>query len=474
MFVRIDTILEGTVGNVRKLSLDRLGVLVVILLLSPGLTLLSADEAPTSPGSIQAPAQSGWELLPDPPAFATMATLDMLDATAGMSGGMAGFVFRYDGTDWRSLATAFDSYINGIDMVTDSLGWGVTWQGEMILWNGVSWQVHSKPATSSLDDVFMLGATDGWAVGGVSAAGVSSIFRYDVGSGTWVQYPAPTSSWLKAVDMVNANEGWAVGVQGTFLRWNGAAWNGLSLYPGLVLFDVDMVSASDGWAVGSGGRLFHYSGSAWSEVPSPTSYGLHAVHMLDGNEGWAVGEMGTILHYSGGAWQLVPSPTTTTLNAIQMVSPAEGWAMGQSGTILHYSGVFDLSASTKTVSPRWAQAGETLTYTVTVRNTGTALAPSVFMTDTIPADTTYVPGSAWTSQGTIQGPDPLVVSVGDVAPGGEATITFQVTVDNLGLDCWFVPNEALVGSGETQLVRGATTTVGNCHSIYLPLISNGN
>ena len=63
------------------------------------------------------------------PAAASMSGLDMLDATEGMAGGMAGFVFQYDGTDWGPVATAFDSFINAIDMVTDSLGWGVTWQG---------------------------------------------------------------------------------------------------------------------------------------------------------------------------------------------------------------------------------------------------------------------------------------------------------------------------------------------------------
>ena len=86
-----------------------------------------------------------------------------------MAGGMAGFVFEYNGTDWGPLPTSFDSFINGMDMVTDSQGWGVTWQGDCILWNGTDWQVHSKPATSSLISIHMLGATDGWAVGGVSA-----------------------------------------------------------------------------------------------------------------------------------------------------------------------------------------------------------------------------------------------------------------------------------------------------------------
>ena len=47
----------------------------------------------------------------------------------------------------------------------------------MIVWDGSSWQVHSKPAAAALDDVHMLNASDGWAVGGVSSTTeTSSIF----------------------------------------------------------------------------------------------------------------------------------------------------------------------------------------------------------------------------------------------------------------------------------------------------------
>ena len=53
--------------------------------------------------------------------------------------------------------------------------------------------------------------------------------------------------------MVSASDGWAVGVSGTFFHWNGIAWNGASIFPGVVLNDVDMVTASDGWAVRTGG-----------------------------------------------------------------------------------------------------------------------------------------------------------------------------------------------------------------------------
>ena len=51
-------------------------------------------------------------------------------------------------------------------------------------------------------------------------------------------------------------------------------------------------------------------------------------------------------------------------------------------------------AISKAVSPTGSQPpGTTLTYTVTVANTGSGTATSVVISDLIPAFTTYVPGS---------------------------------------------------------------------------------
>jgi hypothetical protein len=61
-----------------------------------------------------------------------------------------------------------------------------------------------------------------------------------------------------------------------------------------------------------------------------------------------------------------------------------------------------------------------------------------------------------------------------VAPGGVVTITFEVTADDLGEGCWFVSNEAIIGSGSTQQTRETTTAVGDCHVINLPVVTKGD
>lgn len=443
-------------------------MLVSALLLACALLAVSPAHAAKKPTEVNQ-YRYVWEVV-DTPTTATMYDLDMYDPANGWSGGSAGFMSRYSGGQWNPFPTAFDSPINAVDMTAADRGWGVTWKGEAIYFDGVSWTVHSKPATASLSDIYMLGTGDGFAVGGVSSGGTGTILRYQGGS--WVPVTSPTSVWLKAVDMLNSSDGWIVGASGVRLRWDGAFWSGVASQAGIVLTDVDMVNSNDVWAVGTSGALLHWDGINWTQVlPSPTTADLNAVAMVSSTEGWAVGSSGTILYYNEGTWQEYPSPTTRTLNDIELVGPAEAWAVGARGEFLHLTAApADLSTSHQAVAPKQVAEGETLTYTISIRNTGGTAAPSVVMTDTLPTDTTYVLDSASTTSGTLQGPDPLVATIGTLPAGEAVTVTFQVTADVTGKACWFARNDAQIRSGDTDLTRTTWVVVGVCETTYLPLV----
>ena len=144
-----------------KLGQRALTGLVAVLALLAGPVLGSAQPAvPTAPS----PDLIGWELF-GTAATNTMYAVDMVDSTEGWAGGAAGFMMHYTGGDWVAVNTDFDSAVLGIDMLSASSGWGVTWNHQLLRYNG-TWTVHSTPGAAPLDDIYMLSETDGWVVGG--------------------------------------------------------------------------------------------------------------------------------------------------------------------------------------------------------------------------------------------------------------------------------------------------------------------
>lgn len=100
--------------------------------------------------------------------------------------------------------------------------------------------------------------------------------------------------------------------------------------------------------------------------------------------------------------------------------------------------------SLKTHTPLSPKPGETVTYTITLTNSGTSNGTNVIMTDPLPANMTYIPGSitlggaAKTDANDGDGANynittagAITVSVGTInSGGGVAVISFQVSVNN--------------------------------------------
>src|SRR3989442_5664365 len=95
-------------------------------------------------------------------------------------------------------------------------------------------------------------------------------------------------------------------------------------------------------------------------------------------------------------------------------------------------------------SPR---PSETLTYTLTVTNTGTTAATSVVISDPIPAGSTYLPGSLTSSDPTdivIEG-NPLQVQAGTLAAsGGSVTVTFKLQIGAGATNGQVISNQATI------------------------------
>jgi len=137
----------------------------------------------------------------------------------------------------------------------------------------------------------------------------------------------------------------------------------------------------------------------------------------------------------------------------------------------------DLSPSEKLVSSPTSfpphlggevSPGQVLTYTILVKNGGSGPA-MVALTDTLPAEVVYVPGSAWAGSG---GPAVYDDSThrltwsGHVPVNGMATVRFAVQATDQGP----ITNRVLLDDGAGNVIEKRVTTGGEEHRLFLPLL----
>ncbi|WP_158563280.1 DUF7927 domain-containing protein [Chitinophaga silvatica] len=103
-------------------------------------------------------------------------------------------------------------------------------------------------------------------------------------------------------------------------------------------------------------------------------------------------------------------------------------------------------------------AGEKLTYTIFVRNTGKVVIPSVTITDPVPAHTRYVSG------GTLSGNN-VNFTISNLAAGAVSSVTFVVQADNNLTGISGISNTATVSDGtSTKPTAGCDPAAPGCNT----------
>ncbi|MCL7453320.1 MAG: DUF11 domain-containing protein, partial [Anaerolineae bacterium] len=115
-----------------------------------------------------------------------------------------------------------------------------------------------------------------------------------------------------------------------------------------------------------------------------------------------------------------------------------------------------LSPSTMLASPRTTVPREALVYTLQLSNNGTRAAQAS-LSDPVPLNTEYIPGSAWASTGTLTDSADLVSWNGTIAPGGSVTLKILV-VPEPSAAASYVLNRAIIsdGWGESHVLEAYT------------------
>ena len=99
---------------------------------------------------------------------------------------------------------------------------------------------------------------------------------------------------------------------------------------------------------------------------------------------------------------------------------------------------------TKSADKIFALLGDTITYTISLQNTGTVPATNVLVTDPIPAGTTFIPNSVTINGVTQPGIIPSSgILIGTLAPNTSTVVTFQVQVTSIP-PTGFIENQGTV------------------------------
>jgi len=324
---------------------------------------------------------------------------------------------------YQTLPTGADLYgVHGFDAsnvwaVGKDPDGGGAMPGTVEKWNGAAWTAITAgvpTASADLWAVFVSSSTFIMAGGGAGGASPAMFIRSTDGAtspdgATFGAIPAP-AAWaagtvVKGIWMLGTTDGWAVGTGGQIARWNGAVWASETSPTIKDLLHVQAISATDVWAVGASGTILHRDGTGWSAVPSGVTVALNGVYMVSPIEGWAVGAIPVgetepaILYWNGMTWTRVfAQPMTGIMGAIRavwMASSTDGWAVG---SVLRFG---PTAVTSVTTIPVTVTSTTTSTQSVTATSTVTTATVSTQVTSTQSVSTTATSWVTTTGTSTI-------------------------------------------------------------------------
>jgi len=132
-------------------------------------------------------------------------------------------------------------------------------------------------------------------------------------------------------------------------------------------------------------------------------------------------------------------------------------------------GVPELRASAKAVNNSTPASGDTITYTVSLRNRGTPLTSTVLLTDVIPPGLDCVPESVSVSQGSVDYADGAIRWSGVLSPTPTVILTYAVIVEEAEAPRAIV-NTATIDAGEYGLFTRTSTIIVDALRSYLPVV----
>ncbi|USL20752.1 DUF7507 domain-containing protein [Bacillus paranthracis] len=154
-------------------------------------------------------------------------------------------------------------------------------------------------------------------------------------------------------------------------------------------------------------------------------------------------------------------------------------------TIISSAAVTEINHATlnsnKSVDLAFATVGDTLTYTITLNQTGNVAANDVVIQDMIPQGTTFIENSVIVNGKTLPGVNPVSgIPIGTIIVGGDAITSFQVTVTSIPIQNEltnqaittfnYIVNPNNIPVTNTTTTNTVTTTVQNDNVIAIKAV----
>jgi uncharacterized repeat protein (TIGR01451 family) len=134
----------------------------------------------------------------------------------------------------------------------------------------------------------------------------------------------------------------------------------------------------------------------------------------------------------------------------------------------------DLSASTKSASIPAPRSGQTVTYTIAIRNNGSPLTYTIRLTDTVPAGLSYVPGSLAATSGTPDDSDaPTLYWSGVLSNTSAVNVTYLATVTVPASTTQYIVNTVTISTQPAGVFTRTAMVIANGRTFYLPVVFRG-
>jgi uncharacterized repeat protein (TIGR01451 family) len=159
-----------------------------------------------------------------------------------------------------------------------------------------------------------------------------------------------------------------------------------------------------------------------------------------------------------------PLPNGTVITNTARISDGNGGTPATASATTTVTSDHQLTLSKN--APSAATAGQTINYSLNWSVTGNEPAPGVVVTDTLPANTTYVAGSC-TGGCSVNG-NVITWNLGNLVPGNSGTVSLAVTVGNLLPNGTILVNQARISDNDNAAATAnATTQVTSGHGFSL-------